>query len=267
MHTGRVCEGSAVASRRNSVFVHFSLPGLSARLAANGMKNLTGPLTDDELEQLSDFLLNRVSDEHDEDPDFDCGIIDISELDGFLTALVSGPNVVPPSAWLPTLWGEEEPVWDSMDDFQRIFALLTRRMNSVATLLSESRDEFEPIFYQRRVKDETHLIVDEWCFGYMSAVALDSQAWRLSDPAISDMLAPIKLYGTEVGWEELRALEQTRASRMRDAIPQAARDVYGYWLAQRAPKSEPQRRASPKVGRNDPCPCGSGRKYKQCCLQ
>ena len=25
------------------------------------------------------------------------------------------------------------------------------------------------------------------------------------------------------------------------------------------------RRESPKVGRNDPCPCGSGRKYKQCC--
>ncbi|MHC4123979.1 MAG: SEC-C metal-binding domain-containing protein [Planctomycetota bacterium] len=21
----------------------------------------------------------------------------------------------------------------------------------------------------------------------------------------------------------------------------------------------------PKVGRNDPCPCGSGRKYKKCC--
>jgi uncharacterized protein YecA (UPF0149 family) len=24
-------------------------------------------------------------------------------------------------------------------------------------------------------------------------------------------------------------------------------------------------RESPKVGRNDPCPCGSGKKYKQCC--
>ncbi|WP_143821102.1 SEC-C metal-binding domain-containing protein [Motiliproteus sp. MSK22-1] len=22
----------------------------------------------------------------------------------------------------------------------------------------------------------------------------------------------------------------------------------------------------PKVGRNDPCPCGSGKKYKKCCL-
>ncbi|MDR2166824.1 MAG: preprotein translocase subunit SecA [Clostridiales bacterium] len=28
----------------------------------------------------------------------------------------------------------------------------------------------------------------------------------------------------------------------------------------------PQKRADDKVGRNDPCPCGSGKKYKQCCL-
>ena len=27
----------------------------------------------------------------------------------------------------------------------------------------------------------------------------------------------------------------------------------------------PQRRESAKVGRNDPCPCGSGKKYKHCC--
>jgi preprotein translocase subunit SecA len=26
------------------------------------------------------------------------------------------------------------------------------------------------------------------------------------------------------------------------------------------------RRASPKIGRNDPCSCGSGKKYKKCCL-
>jgi SEC-C motif-containing protein len=27
----------------------------------------------------------------------------------------------------------------------------------------------------------------------------------------------------------------------------------------------PLRRSSPKVGRNDPCPCGSGKKFKKCC--
>jgi preprotein translocase subunit SecA len=31
-----------------------------------------------------------------------------------------------------------------------------------------------------------------------------------------------------------------------------------------APKAQPFRRDQPKVGRNDPCPCGSGKKYKKC---
>jgi preprotein translocase subunit SecA len=33
----------------------------------------------------------------------------------------------------------------------------------------------------------------------------------------------------------------------------------------REPKAEPIRRTGAKVGRNDPCPCGSGKKYKNCC--
>ena len=31
------------------------------------------------------------------------------------------------------------------------------------------------------------------------------------------------------------------------------------------PRPEPVRRDAPKVGRNDPCPCGSGKKFKKCC--
>ena len=31
------------------------------------------------------------------------------------------------------------------------------------------------------------------------------------------------------------------------------------------PKKKPVKRAEPKVGRNDPCHCGSGKKYKKCC--
>ena len=36
-------------------------------------------------------------------------------------------------------------------------------------------------------------------------------------------------------------------------------------MSQSEPSSELYRRTSPKVGRNDPCPCGSGKKYKKCC--
>lgn len=32
-------------------------------------------------------------------------------------------------------------------------------------------------------------------------------------------------------------------------------------------RAGPSVRGEPKVGRNDPCPCGSGKKFKQCCLQ
>jgi hypothetical protein len=35
--------------------------------------------------------------------------------------------------------------------------------------------------------------------------------------------------------------------------------------AEGEPFDEPYVRAEPKVGRNDPCPCGSGKKYKKCC--
>jgi SEC-C motif-containing protein len=43
------------------------------------------------------------------------------------------------------------------------------------------------------------------------------------------------------------------------------RRVDGRWVYVGETKEPPVRRAAPKVGRNDPCPCGSGRKYKQCC--
>lgn len=51
---------------------------------------------------------------------------------------------------------------------------------------------------------------------------------------------------------------RTRAAEVRAAAP-AYRD-------RAAGRVQQERRAAPKIGRNDPCPCGSGRKYKQCCL-
>jgi SEC-C motif domain protein len=42
--------------------------------------------------------------------------------------------------------------------------------------------------------------------------------------------------------------------------------IDGAWIYTRAVRSGPAPvKARPKVGRNDPCPCGSGKKYKHCC--
>ena len=55
--------------------------------------------------------------------------------------------------------------------------------------------------------------------------------------------------------EEAREIEQpSRATRM--VLSRGG---------QKAGPKEPVRRQSPRVGRNEPCPCGSGKKYKKCC--
>jgi len=39
--------------------------------------------------------------------------------------------------------------------------------------------------------------------------------------------------------------------------------MHAFWRAKRGATTV--RNDAPKVGRNDPCPCGSGKKFKQCC--
>ncbi|WP_411569394.1 SEC-C metal-binding domain-containing protein [Serratia sp. UGAL515B_01] len=54
-----------------------------------------------------------------------------------------------------------------------------------------------------------------------------------------------------------------------EKIPPAALRLHTHWLRHRSPIGEIQSLSStpyvatPKVGRNDPCPCGSGKKFKQ----
>ncbi|MCR5201150.1 MAG: preprotein translocase subunit SecA [Saccharofermentans sp.] len=54
-----------------------------------------------------------------------------------------------------------------------------------------------------------------------------------------------------------------RATASQKAVPTQAKQVEG--SAQSSQTYEPIKRDKNKVGRNDPCPCGSGKKYKNCC--
>ena len=235
------------------------------------MKNsLSEPLNDEELDRLDDFLLDRMDDQISDEiaaSDGDEGILGVSELDGFLTALVSGPNVIVPSRWLPAMWGVEEPVWESAEEFQEIFGLIARHQNSIAATLLQEPEAFEPMFCEREVKGKKYLIVDEWCHGYMRGVALDADAWSASDAGIEPLLRPIQLWGTEEGWRKIDAMSDADQIREQNAIASSVRALHKYWLDRRDLQGAPIRRSSAKVGRNDSCPCGCGRKYKHCCLQ
>jgi len=227
-------------------------------------------LSEAEIEHLNQFLLDRIPEDADDEytEDTDEGILDISELDGFFTAIVSSPVMIPPSQWLPAVWGEYEPVWESEKEFEGIFTLLMRHMNGIAATLMEQPEDFEALFLERVVKGKTYTIVDEWCHGYLRGVALAAAQWDSAGQEMATLLTPIRAFTGETKWRG-HDFDESDKENIRQAIEPNVREIHAYWLMRRSENtasSQPVRHSEPRVGRNDPCPCGSGKKYKKCCL-
>ncbi|MBC8263802.1 MAG: SEC-C domain-containing protein [Anaerolineales bacterium] len=86
-----------------------------------------------------------------------------------------------------------------------------------------------------------------------------------------DPLMAFKKEAHEMYAELLGAIQRAivgdiyRVSLVREPQPRPMREMRTSVEAQRAP--QPVRTAGATVGRNDPCPCGSGKKYKHCCMR
>lgn len=228
------------------------------------MNNLNAPLSDAEEEELEEFLLGRIP-EDDYTDDLDEGVLVLPELDGFLTAIVSGPESLPPSQWLPALWGDFPPEWETPEQANHFFSLIFRHMNGIAGTLMQQPDDFEPMFYQRDFEGELVEIPDEWCEGYMRAVTLNPRVWEAGGKELDSLLGALFIF-TEAGDFEAHNLPTAERDEICAILPNQIRAIHAFWLARRSPP-QPVRNTAPQASRNDPCPCGSGRKYKKCCLQ
>jgi uncharacterized protein len=228
------------------------------------MTSQFSPLSDDEFEFLDDFLLERIDDDADTQ-NKDEGVLDISELDGLFTAIVSGPVMIPPSQWLPSVWGDFEPVWDNEKEFEVIFTLMMSHMNGIVSALMEQPESFEPVFVTSGQKGS--MIVDEWCEGYARGIALAANEWEMDGLDMKILLAPILAFTEQAGWPG-HDFKGAKLRNLQKAITPNVREIHAYWLRRRSAEtvSQPIHHNAERVGRNDPCPCGSGKKYKKCCL-
>lgn len=218
------------------------------------------PLTDSDLDFLDEILLKYGHDD---------SILSVSELDGFLTAIVSGPEMIPPSQWVPELWGgaTNEPEWESETEIQRFMRLVMQHMNSIASALMDSPHDYVALFQMREFDGKEVTVAEEWCFGYMRGVDLGN--WPALPEEIDTWLGAIALHGREDNFAVMETLSLEEHQQTVADIEPAVRKLHAYWLARRTafpPVVQTPVRTEPKVGRNDPCPCGSGRKFKQCCL-
>ncbi|MET0322689.1 MAG: UPF0149 family protein [Duganella sp.] len=186
------------------------------------------PLNDDEYDQLDDLLAASGPQ-----------AMDVAGLEGLLTAIAIGPTPIDQHAWLPLVWGGAAA--DSADA-KAATALLLRHHAYMRTWMQKDPASFEPIY-----ECGGAWTAEAWTAGFEAGMQLDAAAWdqlRATQPAL---LAPFARAGDD--WEA--------------GMTPAVIAINAHWHPAPADKGA----KAAKVGRNDPCPCGSGKKSKKCCAE
>lgn len=222
------------------------------------------PLTDDEFHELDMFLLNEV--ESDE-------AMTIDILDGYLHAIAIAPTTVHPKQWLPKVWGTGTfmPPMDSIDQLNHVLGLVMRHFNGIIAGLQSEPREISPVWATREYRGKEYDEAEGWAYGFVEGMRLCWDDWKplLDTPERQAWFRPIALLGEEEFSADQDDLTKTpaRRSKIAQQIPEAVLAMHAYWLPLRQAvyEREVAKAMQPKVGRNDPCPCGSGKKFKKCC--
>jgi uncharacterized protein len=232
-------------------------------------EEITPALSEREMDELDSFLMSDAT--TNEVMLLDC-------LDGFLTAIVSGPVVPKSEEWIARVWGPsaaDAPTFESAAQAERIAGLITRHMNAIGWSLHQEPELFEPVFdLQVYEGDEREYMDGEmWAHGYMTGINMQRDSWKaLFESKQGPVeLRPIYLLGAPDVTEAEEELVKTPAQReeLSKQIPASVALIYKFWAPQRRAADIASGKiaedAIPKISRNAPCSCGSGRKFKKCC--
>ncbi|HEV7255938.1 MAG TPA: UPF0149 family protein [Mesorhizobium sp.] len=201
----------------------------------------------------------------------------LSELDGYLTGIWVCPELITPSAWLPPIWNAHQdeddeglPVFATAEQAQAVVSLVMEHYNQIGRSLRRGPGHYEPVLETDTRTNET--LWELWAAGFEQALALRPDSWTAvtkshdahAVEALTGLLDLVDLATREGGGEDQAASDELTATAP-DLIPGWVEALHA-WRAKHDSGSASTRAAPQgKVGRNDPCPCGSGKKYKKCC--
>ncbi len=241
------------------------------------------PLTPDDFDAL-DAELDLLRQQHEEIPQWEF-------CEGFLAALVCMRREVPPQEYWPVLLGDDFKPMEHMEFVWR----WRRRWQEIATALDAPVDtlEDERTYHpealdvrgailslaaeERREGDLEGLpsYAQVWALGFMYAVESWPEDWEpprnaetadMLDASLEDIVA---LAEDDKGTPALSMYAEdgppSVSNERLEAVGAAIWAVYDLRQLWRSlgPRIDPVRKA-PEPGRNEPCPCGSGKKYKKC---
>jgi uncharacterized protein len=187
----------------------------------------------------------------------------------FLASIVVSPTRIRPGEWMPMIW--DDAPFESEEQGQWVLAAHMARFNEINQFVRLEREQPPAFHFDRGPDGEPS--VRGWAIGFLKALSLREDAWvpLLEDKNGRQLVAPLFSYMTNANGDPVVTVDDGPAdeldSYLATVMPDLIQGIYAFWelrepSEQMEPPARPRRR---KVGRNEPCPCGSGRKAKRCC--
>ena len=223
------------------------------------------PHTKRQLDTLNQILLDL--------PDDSDGML-LSEFDGFVASLIVCPELIPPREWLALVWGKEQGSdFDSIEATQKTLDAIMSHNNVVALDLAKAEPEYECILETDAYNDQT--LGKPWISGFERGMGILPHSWDVmveSDDEEIRSILPIILALNDIDTGRSDFDEAARDHLVAiapDLIPDMVLKL-NRWTKKQASQQTSKTAASTskqsrKPGRNSPCPCGSGNKFKRCC--
>ena len=217
-------------------------------------------------EALSEKELDTLADTLD---DISPSAMNLEMLDGLFCALICSPTLVQPSAYLPVIFGDDYS-FSNEKQMTTFFELTMRHWNFIAAELLESLNNTNAYFPIIFVDENGIKQGNDWATGFMKGIELGPDGWNelMQDEEHGGSIIPIlMLYHEHHPDEELRTptLPPEGRDELFPIMIAGLAHIYRFFAPYRRTSTTTIRKTTSKVGRNDPCPCGSNRKYKHCC--
>jgi uncharacterized protein len=203
----------------------------------------------------------------------------LEALHGFLYGLAIIPEPVPPSEWLPMVLGDEIKI-DSLPIDEQLLTPLFEAYNRFMDKADKEQLAFPFEMENLKVGDLEQMY--DWTVGFFTAMTLRPDIWNIPEDEntlteaqkeLSNCFSIVMGIALPEELPELFPSEEGRTQEEEDKLqatlfgllPLAVERIQEYAATGtlEMPADNDDRRE--KIGRNEPCPCGSGKKYKKCC--
>ena len=179
-------------------------------------------------------------------------------LQGFLVAVAIGPEA-------PSLEDVVAAALDT-DAPEALDAVIAdgiqRWWQALAADIAQQRLVVEPLATRTGRLDYSG-----WARGFLEGAELTGMLDHGDPDEVDELLYPIHVVAGALDEGERARIGPTRLRELvreyEQSLPEQVARIANYWTILLTPP-ETVRRDGPKTGRNDPCPCGSGAKFKHC---